>query len=493
MSRQNAKDLSHQFRPLLVYRTRAGDRYSLLPFRFLTLDAERYLVSNFAGEHLVLPKETVRALIQHRLPLHSDAYHRLKSRHFLLDGDSTVPIELLAAKYRTKQTFLGQFTSLFMFVTTLRCDHSCTYCQVSQQPQTAVGYDMSKEVADRAVDFMFRSPSRTMKVEFQGGESLLNFEIVKYIVCTVEERNRSEGRAIEFVLTTNLSSLDEAALHFCFDHELFVSTSLDGPRDLHNVNRPRSGGDSYEEAFQGIRRVQEVLGPHRVSALMTTTRVSLSQAREIVDEYVRCGFSSIFLRAINPYGRAASAVAADQYSMEEWLKFYRTALGYILELNRQGLSFREDFAALLLRRMLTPFATGYVDLQSPAGIGISGIIFNYNGDVYASDESRMLGEMGDHTFRMGSLLRDSYRDIMLSEALLGPLEETMTECVPQCADCGIQPYCGSDPVRHYRTQGDTVGFKPGSDFCKKHMGVATHLVRLLEDDREAAMVLRTWI
>ena len=69
----------------------------------------------------------------------------------------------------------------------------------------------------------------------------------------------------------------------------------------------------------------------------------------------------------------------------------------------------------------------------------------------------------------------------------------MTESVPMCVDCGFQPYCGSDPVYHYATQGDVVGFKPSSDFCRKNMAVMRHLIRLLEDDEQAASVLREWL
>ena len=75
-------------------------------------------------------------------------------------------------------------------------------------------------------------------------------------------------------------------------------------------------------------------------------------------------------------------------------------------------------------------------------------------------------------------------------ALVDVLAETMTESVPMCVDCGFQPYCGSDPVYHYATQGDVVGFKPSSDFCRKNMAVMRHLIRLLEDDEQAASVLR---
>jgi radical SAM protein with 4Fe4S-binding SPASM domain len=226
---------------------------------------------------------------------------------------------------------------------------------------------------------------------------------------------------------------------------------------------------------------------------MTTTKASLSRAKEIVDEYLKQGFSSIFLRTLNPYGIAASSHVIREYTIEEWIHFYKEAISYILELNQQGVCFHEEFSSIILRKILTPYATGFVDLQSPAGIGISGIVLNYNGDVYTSDEARMLAEMGDYKFKLGNLLTNSYEDIMLSDSLLVPLKETMTEGVPGCSDCGIQPYCGSDPVRHYRTQGDIVGFKPSSDFCKKNMGVIKHLIRLIEDDEKAYNVLKTWI
>lgn len=466
--------------------------YALLPFRFLRLDDVRYMATNLAGEHVVLTREDIHRFIRHELPCASAVYRTLKSRHFLLEEGSTVAIDLLAAKYRTKLAHLRQFTSLFMFVTTLRCDHSCSYCQASHRSEAAPDCDMSYEVADRAVEFMFRSPSPTIKVEFQGGESLLNFDLVKHIILAVAARNCQDRRDIEFVIASNLSALTGEMLAFCAEHKVFFSTSLDGPTDLHNANRPRAGHDSHAEVTAGIRRIQETLGGNTVSALMTTTRASLGRARDIVDEYVRQGLCSIFLRPLNPYGLAA-ATSALTYSVDAWLDFYREALGYILGLAATGVNLREEYTSLILRKMLTPYSTGYVDLQSPAGIGIAGIIFHCDGAVYCSDEGRMLAEMGDQRFRMGNLLEDSYEEIMLNEPFLEALTESIGESCPQCADCAIVPYCGSDPVRHYRTQGDVVGHKPTSDFCRKHLGIVQHLVALLEDDPVAARVLKSWV
>ena len=186
--------LNDRFRGDESFRDRTGRRYALLPMRLISLDPGRYVLTNFAGEHIVLQKETVRRLVHHELDMTSHVYDELKSKHFLLDGDSSAALDLLTVKYRTKQSLLAEFTSLFMYVVTLRCDHSCPYCQVSRQSADRQAYDMKPDVAEKAIDFMFRSPSKSVKVEFQGGEPLLNFSLVRQIVERVKFRNESEGR-----------------------------------------------------------------------------------------------------------------------------------------------------------------------------------------------------------------------------------------------------------------------------------------------------------
>jgi uncharacterized protein len=475
------------------FQRRSGAAYSLLPFRFLPLDDQRYIATNFVGELAVIGVDDLRDLVQRRLMMHGPLYNELKSKHFILDGDSTVALDLLALKYRTKQSLLARLTSLFMFVVTLRCEHSCPYCQVSRQSLDRQAFDMKEQDADRAIAFLFATPSPEIKIEFQGGEPLLNFPLVQKIVRTVKERSEHSEKRVQFVIATNLALMNSEVADFCREHDVFISTSLDGPRGLHNSNRPRPGGDSYERAIEGIQFVRNQLGNDRVSALMTTTRASLDQPEAIVDEYVSQGFSSIFLRWLSPFGFAVKTGAINHYTADEWIAFYKRALAYIIKLNLDGVVFREEFATLLLRKMLTPFPTGYVDLQSPAGIGIAALAFNYNGKIYASDESRMLAEMGDQEFCLGHLASETFESVMSSEKLVNYLAATMTESMPMCADCGVQPFCGSDPVFHYATQGDAVGFKPTSGFCRKQMEITKHLVRLLTDDPETGGVLRSWI
>jgi radical SAM protein with 4Fe4S-binding SPASM domain len=143
--------------------------------------------------------------------------------------------------------------------------------------------------------------------------------------------------------------------------------------------------------------------------------------------------------------------------------------------------------------MLTPQNSGYVDLQSPSGIGINAIVYNYDGDVYASDEARMLAEMGEQEFRLGNLACDTYEGMLMSDKLLDALESSIATSAPMCSDCAFVPYCGSDPVYHFATQRDVVGNKALSEFCSRNMAVFRHLITIMEDSPSDRAILLSWI
>jgi hypothetical protein len=124
--------------------------YDLLPFRFLRFDDARTLVVNETGEHHFLANDDLSRFVKHKLSMDSDAFLDLKAKHFLFDSDSVAPFELMATKIRSKKAFLDGFTSLHIFVVSLRCEHSCHYCQVSRVSADRRRYDMSNETAARA-------------------------------------------------------------------------------------------------------------------------------------------------------------------------------------------------------------------------------------------------------------------------------------------------------------------------------------------------------
>lgn len=178
--------------------------------------------------------------------------------------------------------------------------------------------------------------------------------------------------------------------------------------------------------------------------------------------------------------------------MMEFVAFYEQALDYILELNVAGEPFEETYASILLRHIMTPFHSGYMDLRSPAGAGLGVLVYNYDGQVYPADEARMAAETGDSRFSLGRV-GDSLDSLLSSPAMQWLAKGSVAERLPGCSTCAFVPFCGSDPVYHAAAQGDPVGDRATSDFCIKHKSLFTLLFnRIADGDPETMKTFTAW-
>jgi His-Xaa-Ser system radical SAM maturase HxsB len=470
--------------------------YTVMPLRFRRFQS-KVLITSESGDYQFLAPKDFQDFVDENLDSQNPVFLDLKSKDFLAEGDQDLAraIDMTATRYRSRKHFLELFTSLHMIVVTLRCNQKCEYCQVSCEGEDAYKTDMSPETVRKIIDFVFMSPSPEIKIEFQGGEPLLNWGTVMAAVEYAKEKNTAAGKYLSFVLCTNLTTMNEEKLRFLKANKVHVSTSLDGPSAIHDANRVfRIGGGTHATFLDRLALARKELTSDDVAALMTTTTASVDSLRDVVDEYVRLGFPGIFFRALNPYGFAHDNAAKLSYSMEVFVENYKRGLDYIIGLNLRGTNFIEFYTSLLLTRILTPFSTGFVDLQSPSGAGISGVIYDYNGDVYPADEARMLSRMGDNNFLMGNVFSDSYHSIFKSRVLTDIVQKSCLEIMPVCADCAYLPYCGADPVRNYLETKDIMGKRPSSPFCDKHMRIFDHLFDLLDKgNRDVMDVFWSWV
>jgi His-Xaa-Ser system radical SAM maturase HxsB len=473
----------------MILKNMSDSSYFLLPFYFRRLNDKEILV-NEVGDYLIVSKGTAQRIVYKQVEKDEELFHNLLSNYFISLTPVPELIDVYAVRLRTKKAFLDHFTALHIFVLTLRCNQNCVYCQASSQKENACEKDMKADDLKKAVELMFKSPSPHLTMEFQGGEPTLAPHLIRFAVEYAEKINVTEKRKITYVLCTNCVNLTNKILDICKQYNILISTSLDGHAALHNRNRGKT--DSYEKVVDGIEKARNVLGADKVSALMTTSIEALNYPKEIIDTYLEHNFHSMFLRGLNPYGLAVENTNWEEYN-EHFIEVYKLALEYIIELNKQGKFFVEEFTALILRKILTPFPTGFVDLQSPAG-AINGVIaYNYDGYVYASDESRMLAEMQDYTFRLGKV-SDKYEAIFYGQKSQKISKIWVTECIAGCSDCAYHSYCGADPVRNYSTQDDMYGHRPISMFCKKHKTIIDYLFTLLAERKDEVLpIFKSWI
>jgi len=194
--------------------------YRLLPFRFHRLDKLNEILVNECGEFVVAPLGTTETIVRKKLLPTDNIYPTLKAKHFIYDDYSSALLDVLASKYRTKFDFIHGSTKLHIFVVTLRCDHSCHYCQVSRQTVNKGEFDMPREVAEAAVKMMLETPSPHITLELQGGEPLLAFDTIKYIVSIAKPGAARLSKELDIVITSNLAFLTDEILDYCNAEEI---------------------------------------------------------------------------------------------------------------------------------------------------------------------------------------------------------------------------------------------------------------------------------
>ncbi|MDE2491371.1 MAG: His-Xaa-Ser system radical SAM maturase HxsB [Elusimicrobia bacterium] len=458
-------------------------------FRFRRL-GRRILITNDFGRHRLMTDAEFRSFAAGSLDGPPDLLEALARDGFLAER---MDFEDLAEAWRARGRYLWQGPTLHIIVVTLRCDHRCLYCQASAGRMSDKGVDMTPETARLVVDRIFESASPALTIEFQGGEPLANWPVVRFIVEYARAKGAETGTSLGLSLVTNLSLMDDEKLDFLLDNGVGLCTSLDGPADLHNANRLFSGGDSHERTTRWFRRISERAGPgrSRIEALLTVTRRSLPRAREIVDEYARVGAGGIFLRSLSPLGLARGLWERIGYAPEEFLAFYREAFARVLELNRDR-PFVEQSARLFLAKILSDEDPNFLDIRSPCGAGIGQLAYNFDGSVYTCDEGRMLSRMGDESFRIGSVRSGTRRETVAHPAVRALAVASCLDAQPDCSRCAYKPYCGICPIQCYVEQGDIMGHMPSNSRCRIHKGILDLLFEKLENPKNETL-FRRWL
>lgn len=377
--------------------------------------------------------------------LSSERIRELKAKHLLKSAGATPGLDRLhASRLAAKRATAAAGPALHILVPTLQCAHSCQYCQVSRSLDAA-GFSLKPEQVLLACDQIMSSDAETLTVEFQGGDPLNRFDLIELAIEALAHHPARNDRAIRFVVASTLHQLSPEICRYFAQYDVKLSTSIDGPAWLHNKNRPTPTRDAFERTVAGIELARAILGPDSVSALMTTTRLSLGHPDEIVDTYVELGFGEIFLRPLSLYGFARKNQKLLGYTIEQFMAFYRRALDRVMVWNEKGCAIREVHAGLILNKLISTFDAGYVDLQSPNASGQAVLVYNYDGFVYPSDEARMLAEAGDVSFRMGEI-GASNASLQASAAMQRIRRDGRADADEDCMRCAFRAHCAPSPV-----------------------------------------------
>lgn len=137
------------------------------------------------------------------------------------------------------------------------CNLRCAYCFAGTGD---FGHDrslMSKEVGERAVDFIIEGSGQRKhcEIDFFGGEPLMNMDVVKHVVAYVRKREQETGKIFKLTLTTNGVLLRDDVIRYLNDNQISLVLSLDGRKEVHDRMRPNVGGrGSYAQVLANFKK-----------------------------------------------------------------------------------------------------------------------------------------------------------------------------------------------------------------------------------------------
>lgn len=150
---------------------------------------------------------------------------------------------------------------------TNKCNLSCTYCYEYGEDrinEAARGPSlMGEDTARQAVDLLFKDSAgrRNLSITFFGGETLLNFPLIRSVTEYALAKARGERRRMSFALTTNATLLTEEVIDFLTANHFGINISIDGPRSTQDAQRPFARGKGTHDVV--VPKIQRLIALNR--------------------------------------------------------------------------------------------------------------------------------------------------------------------------------------------------------------------------------------
>lgn len=262
--------------------------------QFMTASTPRspdvHLVDSDRGHHLFVADGSRLFDADQRLALRLEAS--------IAGGDVTALLDELGvrgAPYIDDEPLAAPPVHALSLAIAQKCNLGCTYCYAEQGEFGGAARNMTREVAEQAVDLLVdgAAPGARLNLAFLGGEPLANRALLQETTRRAAARAAARGVTMGFSITTNGTLLTPADADFFEEHGFAVTVSLDGRREMHDAQRPFKGGKgSFDRILQNLAPLFEKQRRMQVTARVTVTPKNLV-LRETLDEFVALGFHSV--------------------------------------------------------------------------------------------------------------------------------------------------------------------------------------------------------
>lgn len=158
---------------------------------------------------------------------------------------------------------------------TPHCNLNCHYCFAQGGGYGTISKAMDESFAERVVDIIKQECEQCeeIRLEYFGGEPLLNFSVIKVINSSVNEflsNDHNGNKKLVNRISTNMTYLTSEMIDFFKENEFIFSISIDGGEIVQNRNRPcRNGNGSFKPIITNIKKIRNLQKTQNIIARIT--------------------------------------------------------------------------------------------------------------------------------------------------------------------------------------------------------------------------------
>lgn len=190
------------------------------------------------------------------------------------------------------------------------CNMACSYCfykdVASQRAQACYGL-LPLEQMERVITAGLEYAEHICSFAFQGGEpTLAGLEFYKAVI-ELQKKHQKPGVRIQNAIQTNGYLINEEWARFFAQNHFLVGLSLDGPAEIHNLNRrDPAGRGTFNRVMQAVRLFDKYRVEYNI--LCVVTGKNARSVEKIYHFYRRQGFRWIqFIPCLEPLGQPHGA------------------------------------------------------------------------------------------------------------------------------------------------------------------------------------------
>lgn len=141
---------------------------------------------------------------------------------------------------------------------TENCNLSCSYCIYSgkyENERLANNTNMTLETAKKALNLFIPRSKDPALISFYGGEPTKNMKLIKEVINYT--KNGFPEKEFAFSMTSNFCEVDKY-LNDIINNEIYVSISLDGPKEVHDKYRMfKNGKPTYDKIIENLKKFKD--------------------------------------------------------------------------------------------------------------------------------------------------------------------------------------------------------------------------------------------